>query len=864
MKKIINFFKYFFIIVALFYIIGLILYQTNFIHWGLQKLCFRSQIGCVIEDKIHDFMTPFNLHKVTLKNSLSKEDYIDLKLSINELKYIKEKTKYFIEVGFIEDRSNEWRDAHTLIDGEYHDIKYKFHGTSTTPLKNSRNRFWQLFEKFGIQQDISLNNTQFSLKIKHKKSSKYRGLVRRYNLISTGASGSIDIIAMNAIAQNLGLLAGEAQYKVLRINGIEMGAFIFVESHSKEWFEREHNITNYSVIKSIDDWDTREPGHISDLDLTIEYKEIKTIGKINNIALRKLELLFNAIKIHDVKSIKKLINTEDMANYLALYTLYNDNHPLTGDNLKYIYNLSTGKFRFIFRVEGKPILMKGPTSNFNYDLFNSYYPEEMNLLTHKLFKILLQDYAFRKKRDDALIKIINDWDDKVKLVIEKVYNKNKNIILQSIPRGKSTLYRIEHLKEVLNFHKSLALKYLEYNKVYITRKISNNYFTIYNDCFSGILLKSITYKNDKGQIKEKIINKYFPPLNLNESLIPVIKKYDFSANFKEGDTIIEFNIINELTGNQIENKHIYFNKSSDKLVKNTNLQINSFFIVDHKLKTLTLTEGEYIIKNNIITPYGYKVILEPGVKILLSKSKSILIKGPLIAEGLENNKIEVKSLNDNEPFGTFSILPIDKNSPVQLKYFEIKGGNEAIIDGVYFSGQMSIHSANVFISDSTFLNSVSDDGINIKYSEVNIKNSYFANNLGDQIDLDYCTGSFSNNTLLFESYDGLNNIEIDGLDISGSEITITKNIFKNFSDKGISVGENSYPSIYKNSFSNSNMAIAVKDGSIARIDENIYQDNNKDISLYIKKKLYSKPSIILSKENKNLNINISKGDIIYQ
>ena len=864
MKKIITFIKYFIITICAFYIIGLILYQTNFVHWGMQKFCFRSQIGCIIEEKIHTIMTPFNFHKVILKNSLNSDDYVDLKLSINELKYIKEKIKYFLEVGFIEDHSNEWRNGSTLIDGKYENIKYKFHGTSTSPLKNSRGKFWKLLKEFNIEQDVDLNKTNFSLKIKHNKKSKYRGQIRRYNLITTGNSASIDVIAMNAIAKNLGLLAREAEYKVLRINGIEMGLFLFVESHKKEWFEREHNITNYSIIKSIDDWDSREPGHISDLDLTIEYKEIKTVGQMNNIALGQLELLFSAIKLDDVDTIKNLIDVEDMAKYLALYALYNNNHPLTGDNLRYVYNLSTGKFRFIFRAEDRPRLMQGPISKFNYDLFNSVYSEEMKILTHKLFKLLLRDYSFRKKRDDALLKIINNWDDVVNSLIRKVYDKNKNIILKSDDRGKSTLYLIESLKEVLNFHKDLAVNYLEYNKVYLTHKLPDNTITIYNDCFNGILLKSIKYKNKEGNVMEKIIDKYFPPLNLDESLIPVIKKYQFETNLTAQDTIIEFHIINQLTGKRIENKHIYYNKSFYHTDNSTNIMNNNLFRLDQGEKTLTVSKGEYIVENDIVTPYGYKVLLEPGVKIFLAKDKSILIRGSLIAEGSEKNKIEVRSIDDLEPFGTFSIQPYNKDSLVVLKFFEINGGNEALINGTYFSGQISIHSAKVYISNSTFLNSRSDDGINIKYSEIDISNSYFANNLGDQIDLDYCNGSFVKNTLIFESYEGLNNIEIDGLDISGSEIDIKDNNFNNFSDKGISVGENSYPFIYKNYIGNSNMAIAVKDGSVAKIDKNIYDKNNNDISLYVKKKLYAKPSVILNEDNTNLKIQNISGDIIYQ
>jgi parallel beta-helix repeat protein len=242
----------------------------------------------------------------------------------------------------------------------------------------------------------------------------------------------------------------------------------------------------------------------------------------------------------------------------------------------------------------------------------------------------------------------------------------------------------------------------------------------------------------------------------------------------------------------------------------------------------------------------------------------MLIRGPFIAEGTENNKIIVKSLDPEKPFGTFSIYPENNNSKVKLTNFEINGGNEAIIDGVYFSGQISIHSANVFINNSSFINSKSDDGINIKFSEVAIKNSNFINNIGDGIDLDYCKGIFINNKLIFENYEGLNNIETDGLDISGTDIKIQENTFEKFSDKGISVGEKSYPLISMNTFNNNKMAIAIKDSSIAKVEKNIFHNNKEDITLYIKKKLYKAPKLIMNKDNANLNIKNIKGEIIYQ
>jgi hypothetical protein len=59
------------------------------------------------------------------------------------------------------------------------------------------------------------------------------------------------------------------------------------------------------------------------------------------------------------------------------------------------------------------------------------------------------------------------------------------------------------------------------------------------------------------------------------------------------------------------------------------------------------------------------------------------------------------------------------------------------------------------------------------------------------------------------------------------------------------------------------MAIAVKDGSQSFIGKNRFQNNKVDISMYIKKKIYNKPSLHTIPSNKLLNFKIVKGDIFY-
>ena len=81
------------------------------------------------------------------------------------------------------------------------------------------------------------------------------------------------------------------------------------------------------------------------------------------------------------------------------------------------------------------------------------------------------------------------------------------------------------------------------------------------------------------------------------------------------------------------------------------------------------------------------------------------------------------------------------------------------------------------------------------------------------------------------------------LDLSGSKLQVSDNIFLNLTDKAISIGEQSEVKLLKNSISYSNIGIAVKDGSIATLIENKFTNNQLDVTTYIKKKMYLMPKV---------------------
>ena len=71
-------------------------------------------------------------------------------------------------------------------------------------------------------------------------------------------------------------------------------------------------------------------------------------------------------------------------------------------------------------------------------------------------------------------------------------------------------------------------------------------------------------------------------------------------------------------------------------------------------------------------------------------------------------------------------------------------------------------------------------------------------------------------------------------------------------DKGLSIGEKSQANIFNNVIEGNNIGIAIKDGSNVCLKNNNFIKNGNNTSIYIKKNMYSKPSLFTDVENEEL------------
>lgn len=804
-------------------------------------------IGDNFRDITHSVMRELDLSHFLFKSELPNSSYIDIYLSSDDLNYNDNKKKEFLlDIGYIKDELNPWRKAKIRVGSEKISMEYKFHGTSVSTL-----------DRYDL----------ISFKIKHNKQAPYLDEIRRFNLIPIQDDIDNSTIALNKIANEFGLMAPHGRMVVLRINGVDSGLYMLVEDHKKEWFEREHKLTNYLVIKSNDDWDRKNISHQSDFDLFIENKEISGTSLYPDIVLGRFNELLKAIINKDIQRVKLFVDLDYVSKYIALQTLYNNSHPIYGDNLRYIYDMTSGRFKFLFRLEDTLLPIANDTALFNQSWLN-VHPEYAGAYTFKLFELLIQDEEVRKMRDLYLIEILSKKEEFIGIA-DDVFEEN-NKILDHYLSDSILNYNKLQFDTKLNNNFNQIERYIDYNKIYTSINQDSQTISIINDSFGEILFESLeilSNENDDKQLQIKTINMSIPSPSLDSSLLMMPSTFDIDLTSYVQDTnkITRLFFKNSLTGKYVDQSDIYINrtkKSTEMTLSDVTNILDSnkikYFIDGNKI---LIKKGEYSIGSNILFPRGYSLVIEAGTKILLSENISIVIRGDFTAVGTKKNPIVVMSQNENKAFGVIGVEGSD-NANIDINYLLLSGGSEAIHNGVHFTGQLSIYNTKfTSIKNSTIQNSISDDGINIKNSEVLIMNSKFINNSFDQIDLDYSFGKVYKN-LFFIDPNLVREEGGDGLDLSGSNVFIQLNKFQNFTDKAISNGENSKAYIIANEIIGNKIGVAIKDGSEAYTSSNVYKNNNLDYNLFIKKPFYKSPLLYSSEEILDQKIIIDQGNFI--
>ena len=147
--------------------------------------------------------------------------------------------------------------------------------------------------------------------------------------------------------------------------------------------------------------------------------------------------------------------------------------------------------------------------------------------------------------------------------------------------------------------------------------------------------------------------------------------------------------------------------------------------------------------------------------------------------------------------------------------------------GWELTGAVTFYEAPVEISHCQFVDSRSEDALNIVRSEFTIDQTLFSQNLFDAFDADFAKGRIANS-----SFVACGN---DAIDVSGS-VTELQDVFVNGAgDKGLSAGENSRMTVNHIEIRNAAIGVASKDLSNITIKNILISNGDIGLTAYQKK-----------------------------
>jgi len=821
------------------------------------NLDFRYLISNSV-DKIYDFIDMVNLFKFRQNIFDGTLTVLHLKLSDNDIIHFDETSKQFVNEGHKISAINTWRNADLRVGADEFSVKVKLHGDSSSHWRNNERSY------------------------KVKMNGPYLNQMRRFNLILfedrflRGSTASI-------LAKHFNLYNVKDEIVVLKINGVTQGIYYLQEAFDKNFLER-NKCSNCVTFKRSDDYWAGHvrmgdhgliydySGHITPFDYDISSSTMSSTDLDHQFLNYKLDQLFTAVKEGDSKKIIELFDIDSLSSFEALRRIMGFTHDIEGDNLILVYSASTGKFTIVPQSEEirKIRLNNGGIENFMNLNGKEFIPLFYYINQNDNFRLLTNKkiYSLVTQENDVFIKEIEDLNELI-----TPYATSYNMKERSSNYAK---FILNYEKDSIHKNMRILKENLEYNKLYANVRTKQNTinFEIIPDSISALTLNSIklnfsepyfgkvdlVVKDEFDQVlqrhkfffeKENLeaengkgyeidvlgkTNELLLMSTLDKELFPKKKTYHLEYVFDKKVNLIssKINVLNVVTSQPLKDKDIHISIATennyfdigdaDNFVKETK---DLLFV--YEKDGFTLLPGEYILNEDIIVPRASNLLISSGTTIKIAEGKSFISLSPIIIK----DKVIVTAQNKNKPFGTFAFLG-KPGDVCQIEGLDLSFGKEALVNGVYYSGGLSIHNCDTTIRNSKIHHNSADDGLNIKYGNVLLEGNVFSNNFADQVDLDFTEGAVLNNIFKNPGKSGNG----DGLDLSGSKMLVKQNIFTGFEDKALSIGEATTSLVIENSFEQNNISIAVKDASTVFVEGNIIEDSNIAINNYMKKPLF--------------------------
>lgn len=454
-------------------------------------------------------------------------------------------------------------------------------------------------------------------------------------------------------------------------------------------------------------------------------------------------------------------------------------------------------------------MLKKNINQFNDDFF-IFDKEKLNKFQNKSYNKMLNYQLLINAFGATNALTINDirfyYNPQLE-TFEPIYNDGSSNFLENPNRINFKYLNTSHALKVDSLISDI--KKINLNKVVKKLNDKGLYVSLNNTKYSiQKLIKRLEYI--KNNIKADLVSNNSVEKNKN------IYQKDLYFVYYIRNNLFNFCINNTCSENKLSLDDI-------KKLLNQRLIINNkkvIFLGYKNYNNSSMFEGYFNKQLNLKT--NTKIFFNNNTKIEINnKLKEILIlsakNSKLIFYGGGIDEYKIKVNYDSSAF---------KNTNNQY--------NKKIINGCLNFYETKFNKTSIEIS-----NPDCEDGINISNSTGQINNILVQNSFSDALDIDFSDLSIKKINI--------KNAGNDCVDVSFGDYKIETVDLKNCKDKGISIGEKSNFNSTTTNIDKANIAIAVKDQSIANISYLNSTNEKKCLAMYRKKREFAGASLNIDK-----------------
>lgn len=264
----------------------------------------------------------------------------------------------------------------------------------------------------------------------------------------------------------------------------------------------------------------------------------------------------------------------------------------------------------------------------------------------------------------------------------------------------------------------------------------------------------------------------------------------------------------------------------DGIYRNLNLEIK-------KDNRIVLKKGNYTLRETVFIPRGGVLVIQAGTTFKMAPGVSLISYSPIHIWGTKDNPVVVRALKKEKPFGVWAVNGTGETFSI-VEYLDFSGGSKTVEAGCVYPGGLNFHETNLELRNSQIHHNRGHDALNAKWGNILLENNRFYSNRTDHAALDFCKGVVIDNQFIDDTSDR----EGDALDLSGSQFFVSRNVFAQFVDKGLSIGEESKCFLYDNVIRHNRIGAASKNRARVVVMGNKFLDNTKAIAAYQKESMY--------------------------